>query len=203
MKLDYKFSYETYGEYCTKIKRKSLRYDEFIHKLIYYTNLLLITGPNVCIPKQTFTISTRLPSKNIFSSPLFVLGLDCDSKLNLELATNELDERKMNYCIVNSSANDRYWVLVDYIGSKKDIVYMIQEIPGVDPKYINHINCAFPVFRAFPKDIIPIFGSIKYNNTNKDSYVFHNWISSFQKYWESDVIKNIYKRRVMSKLITI
>jgi len=116
----------------------------------------------------------------------WVLVLDCDSSVDRDKAIEEVRSMELKYDTMESSPG-KFWIIVNYTGSLKKCINLMQAIPGVDRNFIR--KCEYDrkiVLRAFPKDgFIPRTTSQYLSEWGSAGDWFHN----FKTWWESGTIE--------------
>lgn len=129
-----------------------------------------------------------------------VLTLDVDSTDEMLAACNVIKTYyKLNYVAVMSSP-ERYWIIVDKVGTIAELVPIMRKIPGVDFKYIDFVEIRKRlVLRAVPKEVMPIFPDedVKFKNR-----LAQNWFRAFKDHWGDDVAHYLRLKDLQTAIVT-
>jgi len=134
----------------------------------------------------------------------WLLSLDCDGIPDKDMATRHLNGTSwgQNYFVIQSSPG-RFWIICDYIGSIKEVTKKLDEIPGVDPLFVNCCkDKKFLNLRGYPKNgFVPIFDDMRLLDTQHASVRYRKWVRNFNYYWYSEEMTTIagYLREVYQK----
>jgi len=174
--------------YSSYIGYNFYKYDTFIHNLKSRS----IESPNDLRSYVTTLIQSRL-----FRPDLYLMVLDCDSQAECESAVDELNQRKIKHFLIESTPG-RFWIICNFIAPIKEIIYVMEEIPGVDRNYIKvNKNRRTLVVRAYPKVQTPTFGDM---SKLDGSPRFVQWVKDFKEYWETEEMDFVVKQTFPAKL---
>lgn len=126
----------------------------------------------------------------------YIMVLDCDSIEESICAIHCLKTiYHIDYCTIQSSPG-KFWIVTDYIGSAKNIVNLMRQIPGVDEKFVDKCyDQGMVTLRAMPKsDIypeIPIFP----DQIELSSPHIRRWVNELKAYWENPILQETIKIR--------
>ena len=169
MKLKYYIPVEKSSGYSTRQVLKRFNKENFSHRLKADFNGNQLQG-YISTQVFRFLFWTR-----------WVLVLDCDSVIDRDKVVEEIRSMDLKYDIMESSPG-RFWVIVNYTGSFRKCINLMEAIPGVDREFIH--KCKLDgkiVLRAFPKNgFIPR----KVNQTFSECHgSAGEWFHLFERWW--------------------
>jgi len=170
-------------------RRDHASFQKYIfHKLIY---------DSIHKPKElNLYISARVKRRFFSKHDLYLLVADCDSITACQNTSAKLTKLNILHYVIESSPG-HYWIIGDYINTKANIQFLLEEIPGVDTEYVRVIPHGI-VLRAFPKaGFKPTFINLDKLTGSK---TFVNWIKSFKEYWDTDMMNQVQENLFMNNL---
>jgi hypothetical protein len=177
-----------YSEYK---KYKNMKYDDFFREL----RRSAISGKDI----SRFYLTTRIKER-FLRSDLYLAVLDCDCDITAETATRCLDRHfPMAYYRVQNLL-DHSWIFCDKIGTVKEIVEFMKDIPGVGQDYISLCSRNKCInLRAYPKRIAsPVFDSFitvdHSRNGKRPSQEYITFLYNLREYWTGSDMQEILTR---------
>ena len=161
------------------------RYMKHLNKEIEKSPSTFLEKP---YPKYGY-ITSRVRKHILRRKDEYLMTLDCDSTEDKDVAIEWLDNAGITYFCVRSSL-DSYWIICDKIGRVSELCEYMEQIPGVDSKYLKcSIDQDILLLRAFPKaGFVPKLSSTK---GLRGSGEFMEWIMNFKRFWTSKRMEQI------------
>ena len=128
----------------------------------------------------------------------YVMTLDCDGTDEMLAVCHILKSYYgLAYAVVVSSPG-HYWVIVDKVDTTRNLLKMMEIMPGIDTRYVDCIrNKGNSVLRGMPKDSMPIFpDSVEFKNEQ-----VKQWYHEFKDAWQSEEMKHILRLKQLFKAI--
>lgn len=115
-----------------------------------------------------------------------IMLMDVDDEDFKESVCTQLEDEGIAYTLFESGSSDHYWIIADYIGSKRNIIRKLYEFVEVDPEFVRMSTATRLNFRAYPRN-----GSIPkwVKSSGKGSCKYQEYVALFKEYWESPHIE--------------
>jgi len=131
---------------------------------------------------RTYRHWWRWPKRVARNYDRWFMALDCDSLENLTAAVHLLKHDKIGHAVIHSSEG-RYWVITDFVGTIKEVLVKMGQMPGLDQKYLQFCSRHQTVsIRALPRKPDEIQFPESHSLENVDVY---QWFVEFRNHLES------------------
>lgn len=182
--MQIEYSTVTAGAYQpTEAVRKVNSLDEYKRMIVDITTNRLLMVNSIMVARWWFKNNTH------------VLLLDCNGTGEMLAACNMLKTSiNVNYALIQSSPS-RYWVVVNKAGKFSELIKLANQIPGVDPKFLQKSKA----FGRFFLRATPLMGkrALFEDPTGLTDPAILHWYLEFEKLWNLPQVEQRYRAEVL------